>query len=106
MKKPSASSANVNSLSQPVDRMLPVLDESILQKVRELGHCPVERKNPATADELKERRLAELFRKQKKQLLRSTVEEIENMRKKKANLASSRRVNHDDSSGAHRADVT
>ena len=89
LKRQSASSASVNSVSGPADSILPALDASMLQKIRELGHFPVERNNPATADELKERRLAELFRKQKKKLLRSTVEEIENMRKNTANLASS-----------------
>ena len=55
----------------------PALDASILEAVRKLGRKPIEVKNPQTEAERDESKLALRYRKQKKELLRSTIEEVE-----------------------------
>ena len=78
LKRACFSSASGNA--HTADDALPALDESILQKIRELGHYPTEIKNPKTPDEKNEQRLAALFRRHTANSLSTTVAEVESLK--------------------------
>ena len=48
-------------------------------KSKHLGYCTTEIKNPTTADEHNEQRLAQLIRRHKKDLLSTTIAEVESL---------------------------